>query len=88
MGDFCTKCHQAWQEYAESIRAHVEIVHRCYVAALGEDGPALMRAEHLEQLALRTRHDARRGLMDHQVAHLIRELEERQTGDEFALGAQ
>jgi hypothetical protein len=88
MSELCSKCQQAWREYAESIKAHVDVVQRCYEAALGGDSAALMRAEHMEQLVLRSRHDARRGLMDHQVAHLIEELEERQTGDEFALGAQ
>jgi hypothetical protein len=74
----CNECKRLWQEYALAVQAHLETVHQSHVDALAEDGAALMKSEWLERASARDRQKVRKALNEHQVAHLISELEARQ----------
>ena len=56
----------------------MDMTAQCYSAALRGDGANLIRSEHQERLVSRARQEARIVLMDHQVTHLIRDLEQSQ----------
>jgi len=66
-----------WQEYALAVQAHLETVRQSHADALAEDGAALMKSEWLERASARNRQKAHKALNEHQVTHLISELEAR-----------
>ena len=74
----CIDCKRLWQEYALAVQAHLETVRQSHADALSEDGAALMKSEWLERASARNRQKARKALNEHQVTHLISELEARQ----------
>ncbi len=74
----CNECKRLWQEYALAVEAHLETVRQSHVDALAEDGAALMKSEWLERASARDRQKARKALNEHQVTHLISELEAHQ----------
>ena len=73
----CTECKRLWREYALAVQAHLETVRQSHADALAEDGAALMKSEWLERASARNRQKARKALNEHQVTHLISELEAR-----------
>jgi hypothetical protein len=77
----CVECNRLWRQYADAIAASLDMAAQCYSAALRGDGAKLMGSEYRERLAVRARQVARNALMDHQVTHLIQDLEQRQQND-------
>ena len=73
--DTCLDCKRLWKEYADSVAAHIDTVRQSHRDSVQEDGLALMKSEWLERAALRNRQKARKSLTEHQVSHLIQELE-------------
>jgi hypothetical protein len=74
----CTDCKALWLEYAHAVHAHIETIRQSHADVLREDSQALMKSEWLERAAVRSRQKARKALTEHQVTHLISELEKRQ----------
>jgi hypothetical protein len=73
----CIDCDRLLREYAESIRAHLECVRRSHSAAVNQNTAELMESERLENIVILERHNLRRTLMEHEVEHLIQDLENR-----------
>lgn len=66
------------REYAESIHAHLECVRRSHLAAVHQNTAELIESERLENAIILERHSLRRTLMEHEVEHLIHDLENKQ----------
>jgi hypothetical protein len=73
--DTCFDCKRLWKEYADSMAAYIETVRQSQRNSVQQDSLALMKSEWLERAALRNRQKARKALTEHQVSHLIQELE-------------
>ena len=78
MRETCIECARLFQEYADSIKTHLEAVRRSHSAADRQDRAALRESEGVENLALKQRQNTRRTLMEHEVNHLIHDLGMRQ----------
>ncbi len=78
MPETCIECGRLLQAYADSIKTHLDAVHRSHSAAVRENRTQLAESERLENLALRERHNRRNALMEHEVGHLIQDLKKRQ----------
>ena len=74
----CANCTKLWQEYADAIQAYLDAVRQSHADATREDGATLMKSEWLERASVRNRKKARKALTEHQVTHLIQELETHQ----------
>ena len=75
----CADCTKLWKEYAETIQAQLETLRRSHANALKEEGLALMKSEWQERTSAKKRQKVRKALNEHQVTHLIQELEARQS---------
>jgi len=71
----CVDCKKLWQDYALAVQAHLETVRQSHADALSQDSAALMKSEWLERASARNRQKVRKALTEHQVTHLISELE-------------
>jgi hypothetical protein len=71
----CVECDRLLREYAESIHAHLESVRRSLSAAVHQNTAELMESERLENILILERHNLRRTLMEHEVDHLIHDLQ-------------
>ena len=80
----CGTCTKLWREYADTIEAYLETVRLSHADAAREDGAGLMKSEWLERASVRNRKKARKALTEHQVTHLIKELETHQGDSETA----
>lgn len=73
----CPDCDRLWRDYAEAVHGHLAALRQTHADALREDSLALMKSEWEERAVVRKRQKARKALTDHQVTHLVKELETR-----------
>jgi hypothetical protein len=73
----CTDCKRLWREYAKGVHAHLDALRQSLAHALREDNLALMKSEWDERTAVRTRQKARKALTEHQVTHLVQDMDTR-----------
>ena len=71
----CLTCKKLWKDYTDAVHAHIETVRKSHGDTLRQDSLALMKSEWLERASVQKRQKVRKALTEHQVTHLIRELE-------------
>jgi len=71
----CLDCKKLWKKYADAVNDHIETLRKSHGDTLRKDSLALMKSEWLERASVQKRQKARKALTEHQVTHLIRELE-------------
>lgn len=73
----CPDCHRLWKAYADAVHGHLEALRESHANAKQEDSLALMKSEWEERASVRKRQKARKALTEHQVTHLVKEMETR-----------
>ena len=71
----CPDCHRLWREYAGAVQGHLEALRESHANAKREDSLALMKSEWEERALVQKRGKARKALTEHQVTHLVKEME-------------
>jgi len=71
----CLTCKKLWKDYANAVHAHIGTLRKSHGDTLRQDSLGLMKSEWLERASVRKRQQVRKALTEHQVTHLIRELE-------------
>ncbi len=66
-----------WRDYAGAVHGHLEALRESHANAKQEDSLALMKSEWEERASVRKRQKARKALTEHQVTHLVKEMETR-----------
>jgi hypothetical protein len=73
----CADCDRLWRGYAEAIHGQLQALRRSHADAVREDSLALMKSEWEERALVRKRQRARKALTEHQVTHLVNEMDTR-----------